>query len=377
MTHRRNILTCVAIALVMVMASAAFLVMHRGDAERTTGVGTSAAPAVGSQPDCRAMWTKGFELDGIVGDRESQAYFDMAPVFGAPEQVSGIVVFPDERGRRPLADVPIGLSGDPPADGGCAVQLNEAGGRADGGAGDGNWQLRIVSTRLVTGTRTMPDGRTDAIDFDIVRETPCDGSGEWRTFSAPQWPITFDYPANWVLTDDQDDVNIECPSVTGLAAGGSWLTFERGHSPPAGAGGTVESPSSSTEPYWFVRHPDGEWRVNDLACNRAAGPGALSRCAPARRTERKGMTVLQGAAGEHRRYRPGIGHLGEGTGITRYLFVLGDQWVSLDSAGGNRHHDDIGTDGGPVLLDGDAVGERVVRSVTPRFTLRAFVVGGR
>ena len=76
--------------------------------------------------------------------------------------------------------------------------------------------------------------------------------------------------------------------------------------------------------------------------------------------------MLQGAAGEHRLYRAGIGYLGEGRGITRYLFVLGDEWVSLDSGGANGHYGDVGSTGGPVLLDGEAVGDRIVRSIRRR-----------
>ena len=76
--------------------------------------------------------------------------------------------------------------------------------------------------------------------------------------------------------------------------------------------------------------------------------------------------MLQGRAGDHRLYRPGVGYLGQGSGITRYLFIAGDRWVSLDMAGPNGHHDDIGDDGGAVLLDGDAVGDRLVRSIRRR-----------
>jgi hypothetical protein len=35
-------------------------------------------------------------------------------------------------------------------------------------------------------------------------------------------------------------------------------------------------------------------------------------------------------------------------------------------AGANGHFDDIGDDGGPVLLDGDEVGDRMVRSIRRR-----------
>ena len=229
MTYRRTILTLVAIVVLMVLAAS--LAIRRGDAERRS-VGRTLAGARTLDPlDCGVMWAQGVELKGVVGGRESQAHFDMAPVPGAPKQVSGIVVFPAERKREALADTAIGLKG-PLNDDHCGVQLKELDGDTDGSV----WQLRIESVVLVRGTRQMPDGNPEAIVFNVVPETPCDGAGEWRTFSSPHWPITFDYPANWVLIDDHDDVNIECPSVTRLAAGGAWLTFERGHLAPYGAG---------------------------------------------------------------------------------------------------------------------------------------------
>ena len=348
MTHRQTILACAGIVIVIALSTV--VVMQRDGAgqprspRRLVDLGETASL------DCRAMWSKGVEVEGAVGGRETQAYFDMAPVGGASSQVSGIVVFPAERRGRPLADTPIGLQG-PLDEHGCGVQLKELGGDA------GVWQLRLESSVLIEGTRRMAEGRIEPIAFTLVPEALCNGAGEWRTFSSPRWPITFEYPANWVLTDDQDDVNIECPSITALAAGGKWLTFERGRLAQAG----------SDEPYWFVKLANDDWRVNDQTCGgRAVGSDGRAPCAPARRSERNGMTVLQGAVGEHRLYRPGIGYLGKGSGITRYLFVFGDRWVSLDSAGINRHYDDIGADGGPVLFEGDAVGERVVRSITLR-----------
>ena len=256
------------------------------------------------------------------------------------------MLFPQDRGRIPLADAPIGLAGPPGADD-CAVQLTQ-----HDGDDDIVWTLRIESRAQVSGHRRLRDGRTEDIAFSIVPETPCNGAGEWRTFSSPEWPITFDYPAAWAITPDHDDIAVECPSVTRLASGGSWLSFEQGQFESAGRDG-----GSFTDPFWFSRSAEGDWRVN---------AGACSACPPARRSERNGITMLQGRAGEHRLYRPGVGYLGPGGGITRYLFIAGDRWVSLDMAGPNGHHDDIGDEGGAVLLDGDTVGDRLVRSIRRR-----------
>jgi hypothetical protein len=289
------------------------------------------------------MWQEGFELAGMAGGRAAHAYFDMSPVQGAPpDRISGIVLFPQDRGRVPLADAPIGLAGRPGTDD-CAVQLTQP-----DGDDDIVWTLRIESGAHVSGHRRLRDDRTEDIAFSIVPHTPCTGAGEWRTFSSPEWPITFDYPAAWAITPDHDDIAVECPSVTRLARGGSWLSFEQGQFESAGRDG-----GSFTDPFWFSRRAEDDWRVN---------AGACSACPPARRSERNGITILQGKAGEHRLYRPGVGYLGQGGGITRYLFIAGDRWVSLDMADANGHHD-IGDNGGAVLLDGDTVGDRLVRSI--------------
>jgi hypothetical protein len=349
---RTTLLAHAGIASLLALATA--LTAQCGGSTPSPSAGTSAG---GSQPPdqqrpsgqrlsrqhCAAMWREGFELAGVAGGREAQAYFDTAPVQGAPperisDRISGIVLFPQNRGRLPLADAAIGLAAPPGADV-CAVQFTQR---------DGDdaivWTLRIDSRAQVSGHRLLRDGPTEDITFSIVPETPCDGAGAWRTFSSPDWPIAFDYPAAWAITPDHDDIAVECPSVTRLAVGGSWLSFEQGQFGVA-------------DPFWFSRSAADDWRVN---------AGACVACPRARRSERNGITMLQGAAGEHRLHRPGVGYLGPGGGITRYLFIAGDRWVSLDMADSNGHHDDLGADGGAVLLDGDTVGDRLVRSIRPR-----------
>jgi hypothetical protein len=69
------------------------------------------------------MWQEGFELAGVAGGREVHAYFDMWPVGGDFDRISGIVLFPQDR-VIPLADAPIGLAG-PRGAVACAVQLTQ------------------------------------------------------------------------------------------------------------------------------------------------------------------------------------------------------------------------------------------------------------
>jgi hypothetical protein len=353
---RKTLLTRAGVAPLLALATG-LIVQCGGSTPSPAARASGEAP----QPHCAAIWEEGVELAGVVGGRDTQAYFDARPVATLPPgQVSGIVLFPRDRMGVPLADIPIGLAGPLGSDD-CTARLAER----DRAANDSAWSLRIENHAQVTGHRRLRDGRTEDITFDIVPETPCDGDGEWRTFSSPAWPITFEYPAAWVLTDDNDDIALECPSVARLAMGGSWLSFEQGRFAPRGGGSERGNDESFTDPFWFARLAADDWRVG-YACDQPAADAERAGCPAARRTDRNGITMLQGIAGEHRLYRPGVGYLGQGGGITRYLFIAADRWVSLDIAGPNGHYDDIGADGGPVLLDGDAVGDRLVRSIRRR-----------
>ena len=75
--------------------------------------------------------------------------------------------------------------------------------------------------------------------------------------------------------------------------------------------------------------------------------------------------MLQGSAGEHRLYRPGGGYIGQGGGIMSYLFMLGDEWVRIDSHDTPASIDEMQSRG-PVIFDGEGVTERIVRSVRRR-----------
>jgi hypothetical protein len=347
--RRRIALACACIAV----AASTALILFRDRAHDSP-----AATGAPESSTCLEIWQRGIELAGVVGGRESQAYFDTAPVTGGDRQLSGIVVYPRERTNTPLADAPVGLAGPRGSDA-CAVELTER--DTDTSA---TWSLRIESTTRITGQRRLPGGASESILFTAVPETRCDGAGEWRMFSSADWPITFEYPASWPITADRDDITVECPSVTRLASGGEWLTFEQGRFVPRGVSARDESGSAYSEPFWFVRVGE-DWRVSDKGCADPSSSAGES-CRPARRSEHHGVTILQGEAGEHRLHRAGIGYLGAGPGITRYLFITGDRWVSLDASASSSHHQDIGREGGQVLLEGDGVADRVVRSIRPR-----------
>jgi hypothetical protein len=79
------------------------------------------------------------------------------------------------------------------------------------------------------------------------------------------------------------------------------------------------------------------------------------------------MKSRMGAASNRsRRPRLGGGYLGQGPGITRDLFLLGETWVAMSSDEGMLV--DAIDGAGPVVFDGEGVTERMIRNI--RLTLR-------
>src|SRR5689334_6526773 len=107
----RTAVSCLAVVTLIVVAVAG---CRRDPPQRSTAASRASADAPPLEPStCHGMWERGLELEGVVGGRRSQAYFDTwpAPGNGGDDLVSGIVVFPDPQRRDVLADTITGLKG--------------------------------------------------------------------------------------------------------------------------------------------------------------------------------------------------------------------------------------------------------------------------
>jgi hypothetical protein len=308
-----------------------------------------ALPA-GAQPACARRWSRdGLHLAGRLNGEELRGYLNTGHPAEAEDGVSGIFFYPDrwkptDVGTRTVVNVDGTLAPD------CAMQMQDP----DSGA----WRLHFATPERLEGTLERPDGRS-TLSLRVVPATDCGAGGAWRTFRSPAWPITFDYPASWRLAEQDSSAVIACPSAEKLAWGGSaiWLTRGRGRE-----AFVTDDGRSGTSIGLFATFGNGEWLVGQ-ACDES-DPGLL--CGPARRSEWRGMTVLQGPAGEDRRYRAGGGaYLGQGAGTMAYLFLMRDAWVEIQSQDTPDSITAMGT-AGPVIFDGDGVTERLVRSIRPK-----------
>jgi hypothetical protein len=305
---------------------------------------------VEAQQACPQHWPRGgLHLAGRLNGEALAGYLDTGYPAQPEDGVSGVLFYPD---RWKPSDVGWGtvLSVDGTLEPDCSMRLEDPDG--------GTWRLHFVTPDSLEGALQRPDGGS-SFALRVVPATDCAATGPWRTFSSARWPITFDYPAAWRLAEDSAGVTIACPSAERLAWGGPaiWLKLGSGRDTVVTADGRSGARIGS-----FVTFGNGAWLVGD-ACEEP-DPGLL--CGPARRSEWRGMTVLQGAAGQDRRYRAGGGsYVGQGDGVMRYLFLLGDAWVEIDSQDTPASIDSMGIPG-PVIFDGDGVTERLVRSTEVR-----------
>jgi hypothetical protein len=323
--------------------------LHASVAVATLLVAFHAHP-VEAQQTCPPSWPRdGLHLAGRVHGEALRGYLDTGHPAQAENGVSGVFFYPD---RWKPSDVGWGtvLSVDGTRAPDCAMALTDPDGAT--------WRLRFVTPDSLEGTLEQPDRRSH-LALHVVPATDCAATGVWRTFSSPRWPITFDYPASWQLAEADTTVVIACPSAERLAWGGLAISLTLGSArehivTDDGRSGTAIGP--------FVTFGNDDWLVGE-ACEEP-DPGLL--CGPARRSAWRGMIVLQGSGGEDRRYRAGGGaYLGQGGGIMRYLFLVGDAWVELESQDTPDSIEQMGS-AGPVIFDGNGVTERLVRSITLR-----------
>lgn len=311
---------------------------------------TPARPAE-AQNLCAEKFPKGgLNLSGQLEGQQIRAFLDVGYPEDAKDGVSGVFIHTNRwlPGAGDAAE--IGLRGTMTP--GCLIQLTDTAG--------GSWRLNFTPQGLV-GTRTVSEGPASKVTLQVVPAMDCSGRGAWRTYSSRSWPITFEYPTSWRLAETGDSIVLECPNPASIAWGGAPVIVRQGQ-------GSTETRAADgrrgTRVGRFVSFDNERWLVGETCEDDRPGEDSVF-CRIARQSVWRGMTVLQGAAGEDRRYRPGGGYVGQGGGIVSYVFLSGDRWVSIDSSDTPTFVDKIGT-AGPVWFDGEGVTERLIRSVRRR-----------
>ena len=242
----------------------------------------------------------------------------------------------------------------------CSIRMNELDSMR---RTTGTWRLRFAPGARFEGTRTDAATRSTApITLGEAPTVDCSGRGPWRPFRSTRWPITFSYPANWQLTEDEAGIELLCPTPERLIYGGRPIRLEFGDGVDLVAAENARE--GITAGRFFVRFPPDPWVIGNYDCGEKDSAGVLN-CRPTSTGRRLGMTVAYGSGGEDRLYTR-HGYVGQGGGSIMYLFLLGSRWVTLWSHDLPNWPEDYAYKSGPARFDGTGVTERLVRSVRPR-----------
>ena len=324
--------------------------------------GSTTALASSAQPACATTWPReGFEFEGRIDEIDVRVFLDTGyPAKDPDNGVSGIVVVWKEwlAGRDESATIGT-LDGTFTGD--CELVLKDE----ETARGEYVWRLRFAQDGRLEGTRHYSDGSVNVmqVSLRVIQPTDCGARERWRTYTSARSPVTSQYPVSWRLVETSDYVLLQCPDVHSLAFGADQIAVStgRGREKIEAEDGRVGTMADN-----FVTFGRDQWLMSGTsgACERAATAPSLF-CQPARKSRRRGMLLLQGAARECRRYRAGGGYVGLGDGCVDYLFLVGEEWVSIQTESSLIDTEKVGR-GGQVLFDRRDVAGRLVRSVKRR-----------
>lgn len=147
-----------------------------------------------------------------------------------------------------------------------------------------------------------------------VPEPKCDGSGPWKRFDSPQWPVSFSYPADWRLQQTGHSIALTCPNPRAMAYE-SDVTVDEGEGKPPARSGLTECSAG--------------WRYGgSCECNHADD----AACSVPTITHRDGVTILNLGDQEWRLYCRGGGYVGQGEGEDRVV-LLQNSWIRFTGVG--------------------------------------------
>lgn len=313
--------------------------------------------AAAGQPRCADgwPWRDDLHLSGRLGDREIRGYLGEGLASAHERGVFGLFFYPSTWAPGEQRESMFALDGTFADD--CSVTLNEVDSRGEQRA---TWQLHFVTNERLEGRRQHAAADSLAVSLEQASAPDCSGRGPWQQYSSARWPISFQYPASWRLTEDGGTVTLICPDASRLAVGGLGIILELN---PSTSPIEADDGRAGISIGDFITYDNRAWMIGDCESKSESEPYGVF-CAPVRKSLWRNMTVLQGSAGEHRLYRFGGSYAGQGQGIVDYLFLIGDTRVAIQSENADVV-DQLGSVG-PVLFDGGDVTARLVRSIRRR-----------
>jgi len=323
------------LGLIVPMALALCLLAGSGVA--WAGAGCPKGESEFPEDDLFGLAVKDAEFEGTVAGEQVRLYLAFDYFTHTEHAIRGAI----RRMERP-AELPGRLTGVLGTD--CLVTVTED----ESAEPKARWTLRLEPPSRLVG-HYQRGGEATAVRLQMVEPQSCDGHESWRTYHSPSWPITFDYPASW-LVDIRDrplSAGLACPNLRARAYYYSVDVIEL----TGGLGsGTMETKEGRlirsignffTEDgrVWFYGHcPEGGFRGTDDC--------------PTRQSTINGVTVLQVHSDTAR----------NGVDMHSFLFLAPTGWVTFDTLDLNASVEGQGE----LVFDGQgSVLERFVRSMKP------------
>jgi hypothetical protein len=171
---------------------------------------------------------------------------------------------------------------------------------------------------VFTGT-WIPDSSDGAetVRLSAVQKPGCDGSGVWKRFDDPKWPVSFSYPASWRIrevTETPQRIQLTCPDPEEMTYNAG-VTIYEGKGEPGGP--------------WELVHCANEWRFGSSCAKSHENTASLSVSTVRQQPDE---TILN-IDSEWRVYCSDGGYIGLGDGEDRVV-LLPNFWVEFMGAGG-------------------------------------------
>lgn len=190
--------------------------------------------------------------------------------------------------------------------------------KTEGSLGTGSLKGQLTVYGLTGTWIALKTGNKSAIRLKFTPEPRCElGSGPWREFDDPRWPITFSYPALWHIEVHESGISITCPDPSLMAYDGFDISFTQGK-------WTVVEDREIN----FTRCGN-KWYGPTCECSDLTGlfceDAALVK-------EQSGMRIIFGTRQEWRGYCRGGGYVGSADGQRR-VFLMDDKWIEIVGQG--------------------------------------------
>jgi hypothetical protein len=148
----------------------------------------------------------------------------------------------------------------------------------------------------------------------IAMKTPtCDGSGVWKRFDDPKWPVSFSYPASWHIKENDHALELICPDPEVMTYDARVTIYEgKGKGKPVGP--------------WELVHCAKGWQFGPSCEDDRSDIFGVSEV-----SHQLGKTILD-ITNEWRVYCSDGGYRGQGDGENRAV-LLHDSWIEFIGAG--------------------------------------------